>query len=138
MIEHPYQDVIEGLRMLAHVLEMDHDIRPAYLLPPHRAPIFYTYSAAELDAISMACRAAGFSVDKEITEDSYNLVISNGRCSFKAYGARESVCERVQTGTRTVLVADPTAPKVEVQEPVYEWKCVPLAVASGRVAEAVA
>ena len=40
----------------------------------------------------------------------------------------EGVCERVQTGTRKVLRPDPEAPLIEVEEPVFETRCVdPLA-----------
>lgn len=40
---------------------------------------------------------------------------------------REQVCEKVQVGTRPVERIDPTylkdAPKVTVEEPIFEWKC---------------
>lgn len=35
----------------------------------------------------------------------------------------ESVCVRVQTGTVTVTKPAPDAPTIEVEEPVYEWRC---------------
>lgn len=39
-------------------------------------------------------------------------------------------CERVQVGTKTVLRPDPKAPLIEVEEPVFEVRCVdPLAEA---------
>lgn len=37
--------------------------------------------------------------------------------------AREQACERVQVGTETVMVPAEDAPMVEVEQPVYEWKC---------------
>lgn len=38
------------------------------------------------------------------------------------------VCERVQVGTRTVMRPDPSVPLIEVEEPIFETRCVdPLA-----------
>jgi len=41
--------------------------------------------------------------------------------------SRNTFCERVQTGTKTVEKPDPEAlkqvPTIEVEEPVYEWTC---------------
>jgi hypothetical protein len=31
--------------------------------------------------------------------------------------------ERVQVGTETVEISDPTAPTITVDRPVYEWRC---------------
>ena len=52
---------------------------------------------------------------------------------FEVHGVKvrinvgEALCERVQTGTRTVEKIDPDylldAPKVTVEEPVYDWRC---------------
>ena len=38
----------------------------------------------------------------------------------------EGVCERVQVGTRTVMKPDPTidVPMVEVEEPIFEVRCI--------------
>ena len=36
---------------------------------------------------------------------------------------RDEVCERVQVGTETIEVPDPAAPKVTVEQPIYEWRC---------------
>jgi hypothetical protein len=35
----------------------------------------------------------------------------------------EGLCEKVQVGTRTVMRPAPDAPLVEVEEPIYEYKC---------------
>ena len=47
---------------------------------------------------------------------------------------RDEVCEKVQTGTRTVLVPDPefvaNAPIITIEEPVYGWKCPDSVLAS--------
>lgn len=54
-------------------------------------------------------------------------IVQGGDPSWSVYFS-DSVCTRVQTGTRTVTKPDPAAPLIEVEEPVYEWRCAdPLA-----------
>lgn len=58
-------------------------------------------------------------------------VICPGRPSWCVYFSA-SVCVKVQTGTVTRTIPDPVAleavPLIEVEEPVYEWRCAdPLA-----------
>lgn len=35
----------------------------------------------------------------------------------------EALCERVQTGVRTLMKPAPDAPMIEVSEPIYEYRC---------------
>lgn len=58
-------------------------------------------------------------------------IVQGGDLSWSVYFS-DSVCTRVQTGTRTKTIPDPVAldavPLIEVEEPVYEWRCAdPLA-----------
>lgn len=53
-----------------------------------------------------------------------------GAVTVEIIGEHEAVCERVQTGSVLRTVPDPALvaelPTVEVEEPVYEWKCPPV------------
>ncbi|MBN9607812.1 MAG: hypothetical protein J0I11_00660 [Actinobacteria bacterium] len=69
-------------------------------------------------------------IERDHQRDSFTMYCA-GRPSWGAYFSN-SVCTRVQTGTRTKTVPDPVAmeqvPLIEVEEPVYEWRCAdPLA-----------
>lgn len=54
-------------------------------------------------------------------------IVQSGDLSWSVYFSA-SVCTRVQVGTVTKTIPDPDAPLIEVEEPVYEWRCAdPLA-----------
>lgn len=46
----------------------------------------------------------------------------------------EAVCEKVQVGTETVEVPDPNAPKIIIEQPVYEIRCPDSILALGELA----
>jgi hypothetical protein len=71
--------------------------------------------------------------DKEVTEynhvhNALHLVRRFGGASVRVSADRESVCERVEVGTETVEVPDPSAtvPTITVTRPVVEWRCAPV------------
>lgn len=125
----------EGLRRLADFVEQHPEIRTSYL---NDVQVWYFSDADDLAELARAAAQFGAKVEKSITEQQYNLVISFGSLKAEALAAREQVCERVVVGTETVTkrVPDPAklaeVPEVEVTETVerVEWQCRPL-LASG-------
>lgn len=58
-------------------------------------------------------------------------VTCHGRPSWSVY-FYNSVCEKVQVGTIVKTVPAPGAPTIEVEEPVYEWRCADPILAAQR------
>ena len=68
-------------------------------------------------------RKIGGRWEKQTLGKWYVLRRSFGPHHIDINGPHEAICERVQVGTETVEVPDPDAPKVTVEQPVYEWRC---------------
>lgn len=81
-------------------------------------------------ASTLAIGAPFASVRKEF-EGNYAKVIRDfGATAIEAWATRDRVCERVVTGTEMVEIADPDAPKLQVEREIVEWVCSPLLGAS--------
>jgi hypothetical protein len=127
----------EGLRALAAMIEANPDVAKhvAYL---DKVNVFHV---TEPDAVDMIIRAAlrsGAKVTKNWEAPTVLQVgFSWGPVTGQLLSPRESVCERVVTGTETTrkTVPDPAkladVPLVEVEETVetVEWVCKPLLAA---------
>lgn len=126
----------DGLRALADMIEQNPEVAEFASLSGLYA--FHVSSAADHATMIRAALKAGAKVDKDISEELYNVTLTFGPVSAMVLAYREQVCERVQVGTETVTRAerDPKAveaalaeiPETEVTEevPVYEWQCKPL------------
>ncbi len=68
-------------------------------------------------------RAIGGKWKKEVNDYYFTLTGRTGDAYVKLSAPRDAVCERVVVGTETKLVADPDAPKVEIEVDVVEWIC---------------
>lgn len=121
----------EGLRALAAFIEANPDLPEASL---EYLYVFHPNTPDEPAQLARAALRHGAKVDKDISDQMYNLVLRWGPVGAGALAYRREVCERVQVGTKTVTksVPDPEklaeVPTVEVTEevPVYEWECKPL------------
>lgn len=117
----------EGLRRLADMIEAHPELPPSYLKSVN---VWHATDPDKLAAIARAALAHGATVAKDATANIYTLSVSWGPLTAEAIAQRANVCERVVTGTETVIktVPDPAAPLVEVTETVehVEWVCRPL------------
>ncbi|HET6290989.1 MAG TPA: hypothetical protein VFG15_30130 [Amycolatopsis sp.] len=117
-----------GLLRLAEMVEAHPEIGAAYIEPGAALPLhtWFARTPEQLDKIARAGIARGAKVDQDASGTSYVLRVSWPGIEAQALAARDSVCERVQTGVETVTrtVPDPAAPLVDVTEeiPTYEWK----------------
>lgn len=122
----------EGLLRLAKLIENTPGIDASYVRPgkPLEVNVWHAPSPDGMAAIARAALSHGAKVEKDASDEIYTLTVSWGALVANAIAARESVCERVVTGTETVKksVPDPAAPLVEVTETVehVEWICRPL------------
>ena len=111
------QDYIAGLRWLADVLENNADVpvgTGAWSFDPIRI------SAWDLDTYRVIVKALG-NGDKGITSigDLYFDAKPNDDFHVRAYLHDNTVCEKVQVGTRKATKTVETDEEV----PVYEWHC---------------
>ncbi len=116
--EHPITRWAAGLRELADFAEAHPETFAPYmgltcnLFPRTREN--FSRQARDLGKANKVDMSSYYGLQREFGPHSVQLLIN-----------REQVCERVQTGTRTVTVPDPDVdvPTVEIEEPVYEWQC---------------
>lgn len=85
------------------------------------------YSMDGPDDLARVSQAIGGRWEKRDADELFKLVreVRDG-VTVELVAWRAQVCERVVTGTETVEVPDPDAPKVTVEREVVEWKCAPL------------
>lgn len=84
---------------------------------------------ADLADTIRAIKATGLVSDitKDATDDYMHVTMSFGDGGQMLLAInREQVCRKIETGTETVEIPDPDAPKVKVTRPVYEWECDPI------------
>lgn len=121
-----------GLRALADLL----DAHPEVPLPYHGTAArmaIYQLSAGR-EAFAATVRALPGHKRKEVEGDTYRVAVDLDGLRLEAVAYRETVCERVVTGTREVTrqVPDPDAlaavPTTTVTETVEDvrWDCLPL------------
>lgn len=118
-----------GLRQLADMIEANPGIKAHYLTSSIN--VWYAFDREKMQEIIRAGLAAGAQVKKEYFESTATVELQFGSIKAAALTAREQLCERVVTGTKTVQVPDPehipaSVPLVEQVVDVVEWKCSPL------------
>ncbi len=117
-------EYIKGLRDLADFLEQHPDF-PSLPLDGGSALTIMSYTLTREQLASMP-RTLGGRWDKDADDTYYHLRRRFGPHQVQLYTSRGDVCERVQVGTRTVQQPAPDAPPVpmvDVEVPVYEWRC---------------
>ena len=111
---------IQGLRDMADFFEARRDAMPAYL------PRFSFYKAV-MTQKDLGEQARKFRTNfvKKADDYSYELVHNFGPHSLSLSLSRTVACEKVQIGTERVTVPDPAfkPPMVEIEQPIYEWRC---------------
>lgn len=125
-------EMAAGLRQLADMIEQNPDIAKFATLTHLYA--FHVTSGADQAALARAALKHGAKVDKEVSDDLHNLLLSWDGVSAYVLANRKNVCELVVVGSREVTeeVPDPEAlaavPTVTVTrtEDVTEWRCTPL------------
>lgn len=115
---------LDGLRAYTALLT-EQPVLANHVARYHNTERFLLY-AADADEFRTLVHAVGGDRDKN-ADDNY-LTISRwfGPIEVQVYTSRDQVCTRRQVGVETVEVPDPTAPKVKIDRPVYEWDCTPV------------
>jgi hypothetical protein len=112
------KEYADSLRLIADFFEQHEEIA----VPADPTYSYYTYNR-DRKGMGLLARAFGTS-DKEMTADLFYLSRMFGKIKFQALAWRESVCERVVTGTKKVTIeAKPATEEREVEVPIYEWRC---------------
>lgn len=71
----------------------------------------------------------GALVDKSVSSDQEIMFFTRqfgGGVEVSHQAKRAKVCTRRVVGTETVLLPDPSAPLVEVEQEIVEWDCAPI------------
>lgn len=124
------------LRAVAAWLESHEEVEPFeinFFGARYRGgPVEVNVFALDADRMAAIVRAVGGRWEKDGDEDRFELrqQIAPGAV-VRLISDRESVCERVVTGTTTVTEPDPNAPMVEREVETYEWRCGSLLAAAG-------
>ena len=119
------REVAEALRLMADDIEkLEGTV--TYLVPAH-----YQVFPGTPARLVAGRRAVGGYWYKSFTDTAYELRREYGAGGdLSLWISRGNACERIQVGTKTEERPDPEAlaavPTVEVEVPVYEWKCSPL------------
>lgn len=113
---------IQGLRDLADFLEAN---------PELPCPTYGTFNTYGPDKETMALFAKlAAPVSKHVTPsgETFWLRRNFGPIELDMNCARETVCERVKTGTRTIPAQPETVLPAtqEKEEEIYEWRCSPI------------
>jgi hypothetical protein len=121
----------DGLRRLADLLDEHPDLAEYQSLD-------LSHFVSDLDEMTAARRRVGGRWEKRTFGDSYFALVRDlgGNVAISLNASRAKVCERVQTGVKTVTMPDPALvadlPSVTVEEPVYEWICPESVLADGQ------
>lgn len=121
---------IEAIRNLCDFVENNPDFE--WYLTGVSASLYFDKD--NLDGFIETAKKLGGKFDKDATEwGDYRLTRNFGNISFDGVAARlviprDSVCEKVETGTEEIEVTDPdyeapAPPKVKQTVTKYEWKC---------------
>jgi hypothetical protein len=114
------QELIDGLRAFATFLEEHPEV------PTPIGACFDVFVKTKEQVAALA-RIVGGRLAKETTENWFFLRRHFGPIQYDINCARDLVCERVVTGTRTVAAVTLAAKEAvnipEHEEDVWEWKC---------------
>jgi hypothetical protein len=125
------QDYIEGLRKLADLLESTPDLPTPYL-DDHSVRWSDYYSAANVARLAALIPGTMQKNDPDASDYDrtyYRLTsdVKLGPFELTVTSYRDSVCERVETGTKTVVVPAVEAEPARIEKvPIYEYVCKPL------------
>lgn len=116
---------VRALRDLADFIERNPDVDvPVTEGVADWWPLRFTfYGEDAVPNLHKVRRAIGGRFDKDASAATFSMKGRIGEAYIELQVPREQVCERVVVGTETKLVADPDAPKVEVEEEIVEWVC---------------
>ena len=122
-------EYIDRLRKLADLLEATPDLQLPFSVGEDEIQ-FFPYGAAET-ANTARLFPSGWSKNdpnESSLDASYYILTGKWEGAIvTVLESRSSVCERVQTGTESVIVpAVEAVPETVVERPVYEFKCEPL------------
>lgn len=106
----------ENLRAMADWLEA----HPAFEIPPATITV-WAFGGGGSDFKSKIAAMGSF--EKQYTDSFVNASVSFGALRLVVSDWRESVCRRVQTGTRHVEAQTVITEEPAHDEPVYEWRC---------------
>lgn len=120
-----HKEYAESLRLIADFFEQHEEIEI-----PHDAESFNYFQARSRSELGRLIRAFDGSCTKHYDESfrgSFDVRKKFGSITFKAICYRDTVCERIEVGKRTIpeLVV-PARPEEVIpahDEPVYEWSC---------------
>ncbi len=113
-------DIIRGLREFADWLEEHPDVRVDTI------GIGSTVYGATRDQVVAAARA-GRKFDKHFYGGTFmGTVAFPGGVTYSVSSSREAVCTKRVVGRETVMVPDPSAPKIAEERDVVEWDCEPI------------
>lgn len=115
------REYVDGLRQLADFVES----HPRLFEDKYSGETVHIFADDREDMVEKALEMG--KADKGGDGYFYYLRRSFGPHSLNLCVNREHICEKVQTGTRTVSVPDPKAvaklPLIKQEEPIYEWVC---------------
>lgn len=131
IVPNPRQDYIDGLRKLAALLESTPDLPTPYMTSDS---VRWSAWSDAAEVARLAALLPGTMHKNDPTESDYHatyyVMTSSKRFGpFKlvVQSYRDTVCERIQTGTKTVRVPAVKAAPARVEEqPVFEYVCSPL------------
>ncbi len=135
-------EFIAATRAVADLLEATPDLRTPDAVsndPMTRMPRFNwcVWDAEPAAKIAQLVRLIGGKWDKNTPDDAYDrqyyvLAREYHGATLEIHAYRDSVCERVVTGTRTVEQVIATAHEtVTVTEDIVEWRCHPVLAGAG-------
>ncbi|MFF1633940.1 hypothetical protein [Leifsonia sp. NPDC058248] len=131
IISDPRQEYIDGLRKLADLLESNPDLPTPYI--SSTTAIWSDWNDAA-GVAKLASLIPGAMRKNDPNDGAYNAeyyeLTSDMKCGpfqLQVRSYRATVCAKVQTGTKTVMVAAVKAAPARIEEvPVYEFVCSPL------------
>lgn len=123
-----------GLRQLADLLDAHPEIPLPFHGRPGCSPITIHHLDGDREAFAATVRALPGRKDKAVNGNYYNVEVALHGLRLQVTAYRDTVCERIVTGTRQVerevpdpdaLAAVPTTTVTETVEDV-RWECSPL------------
>ena len=115
------REYVAGLRALTDFIEAHPELTPQYPMKE----LVYGLPSEQFAAATRTLLGAG-QPEKVYTDESIEVRVAFGPHFLGVYTSRSEVCERRQVGTKLVEKVDPDAPRITVEEPVYEWDCKPI------------
>jgi hypothetical protein len=113
------QEYVDGLYDLADFLATHPDFIESY------GGLYIGHRVTDPETLKEMVKSARGRWTKQYDDYDFNMSRQFGPHEINLYIPRDEVCEKIQTGTRTIMVPDPDRPLIEKEIPTYEWKCNP-------------